>query len=41
MAIKQQVPPEAYATLQANPEALYLDVRTEGEFAQGHPARAI
>src|SRR5277367_3639634 len=41
MAIKQQVPPEAYQTLQANPEALYLDVRTEGEFAAGHPANAI
>src|ERR1700735_2959075 len=41
MTIKQQVPPEAYATLEANPEALYLDVRTEGEFAAGHPANAI
>jgi len=41
MAIKQQVPPEAYATLQANPDALYLDVRTEGEFAAGHAAGAI
>ena len=41
MAIKQQIPPEAYATLQANPDALYLDVRTEGEFAAGHPAGAI
>jgi rhodanese-related sulfurtransferase len=41
MAIKQQVSPEAYATLQANPDALYLDVRTEGEFAAGHAAGAI
>jgi len=41
MAIKQQVPPQAYATLQANPDALYLDVRTEGEFAAGHAAGAI
>jgi len=41
MAIKQQVPPEAYATLRDNPDALYLDVRTEGEFAAGHPAGAI
>jgi len=41
MAIKQQVPPEAYATLQENPDALYLDVRTEGEFAAGHAPRAI
>jgi len=41
MAIKQQVPPDAYATLQGNPGALYLDVRTEGEFAAGHAAGAI
>ena len=41
MAIKQQVPPEAYETLKNNPDALYLDVRTEGEFAAGHPANAI
>ena len=41
MAIKQQVPPEAYETLKNNPDALYLDVRTEGEFAAGHPAGAI
>ncbi len=38
MAIKQQVPPEAYETLKQNPDALYLDVRTEGEFAAGHPS---
>jgi len=41
MAIKQQVPPEAYATLKDNPDALYLDVRTEGEFAAAHAAGAI
>ena len=41
MAIKQQVPPEAYETLKQNPDALYLDVRTEGEFAAGHAADAI
>jgi rhodanese-related sulfurtransferase len=41
MAIKQQIPPEAYATLQDNPDALYLDVRTEGEFAAGHAPGAI
>ncbi len=41
MAIKQQVPSEAYATLQDNPDALYLDVRTEGEFAAGHAPGAI
>ena len=41
MAIKQQVPPEAHETLKQNPDALYLDVRTEGEFAAGHAAGAI
>src|ERR1700675_2649994 len=41
MAIKQQVPPEAHETLKQNPDALYVDVRTEGEFAAGHPAGAI
>jgi rhodanese-related sulfurtransferase len=41
MAIKQIEPPQAYATLQEHPGAIYLDVRTEAEFAQGHPAGAI
>ena len=41
MAIKQSEPPQAHAILQANPDAIYLDVRTEGEFAQGHPTGAI
>ncbi len=41
MAIKQQIPPEAFATLRDNPGALYLDVRTEGEFAAGHAPGAI
>ena len=41
MAIRQQNPPEAYETLKSNPGALYLDVRTEGEFAAGHAAGAI
>ncbi len=41
MAIKQTEPPQAYEILKANPDAIYLDVRTEGEFAQGHPAGAI
>lgn len=41
MAIKQLVPPEAYEALKSNPDAIYLDVRTEGEFAAGHPANAI
>ena len=41
MAIKQQTPPEAHQTLNQNPDALYLDVRTEPEFAAGHAAGAI
>lgn len=41
MAIKQQTPPEAYETLKNTPGAIYLDVRTEGEFAAGHPTGAI
>ena len=41
MPIKQVEPPQAYEILQRNPDAIYLDVRTEEEFAQGHPAGAI
>src|ERR1700736_5282002 len=41
MAIKQQKPAEAHDTLSKNPGAIYLDVRTEGEFAQGHAAGAL
>ena len=41
MPIKQQVPPEAHETLKQNPDALYLDVRTEAEFAAGHAAGAV
>lgn len=40
MAIAQLTPPEAYAALQKDPQAVYLDVRTEGEFEGGHPAGA-
>jgi rhodanese-related sulfurtransferase len=40
MDVRQTTPPEAYATLQRHPEAIYLDVRTEEEFAGGHPAGA-
>ena len=38
--IKQQKPTEAFQTLKENPDAIYLDVRTEPEFAQGHPTGA-
>jgi rhodanese-related sulfurtransferase len=41
MAINQIEPPEAHKILSENPEAIYLDVRTEEEFAKGHPAGAI
>lgn len=41
MAIKQVDPPQAHRILNENPGAVYLDVRTEQEFAQGHPAGAI
>ena len=41
MAIKQLDPPEAHATLEADAEAVYLDVRTEEEFEAGHPTGAI
>ena len=41
MAIKQTEPPQAHEVLKANPDAIYVDVRTEAEFAQGHPTGAI
>lgn len=41
MPIKQQKPAEAHDTLTKNPGAIYLDVRTEGEFAQGHASGAL
>jgi rhodanese-related sulfurtransferase len=41
MSIKQIEPPQAYEILQQNPDAIYVDVRTEEEFAQGHPTGAI
>ena len=41
MSIKQAEPPQAHEMLKSNPDAIYLDVRTEAEFAQGHPDGAI
>jgi rhodanese-related sulfurtransferase len=41
MSIKQAPPPEAHQILTRNPDAVYLDVRTEKEFADGHPTGAI
>jgi rhodanese-related sulfurtransferase len=40
MDIRQTTPPEAHALLTKRPDAVYLDVRTEEEFAAGHPAGA-
>ena len=41
MDISQIAPQAAHAALTADCEAVYLDVRTEEEFAAGHPAGAI
>jgi rhodanese-related sulfurtransferase len=41
MAIKEITPQEAHDLLKANPEAVYIDVRTEREFAGGHPVGAV
>ena len=39
MAIKEVTPQQAHDLLAA--DAVYIDVRTEGEFANGHPQGAI
>jgi len=41
MEIRQTTPPDAFETLQSDPTAVYLDVRTPEEFAAGHPAGAV
>ena len=41
MSFKNASPADTFEALKSNPKALYLDVRTEQEFAQGHPAGAI
>ena len=35
MEIRQTTPPDAYDTLERDPTAVYLDVRTAEEFADG------
>jgi rhodanese-related sulfurtransferase len=40
MPIAHATPPEAHEILRRHPDAVYLDVRTEGEFEAGHPAGA-
>ena len=41
MAIKEITPQQAHDLLTANSDAIYIDVRTEREFANGHPQRAV
>jgi rhodanese-related sulfurtransferase len=41
MPIKEVTPQEAHKLLTANPDAVYIDVRSEREFANGHPAGAV
>jgi rhodanese-related sulfurtransferase len=41
MAIKEVTPQQACDMLRADPSAVYIDVRTEREFANGHPAGAV
>ncbi len=41
MSIQQLTPPEAHEAMQATAEAVFLDVRSEGEFVAGHPAGAL
>jgi rhodanese-related sulfurtransferase len=41
MAIKEITPQQAHDMLAANDDAVYIDVRTEREFANGHPQGAV
>ena len=41
MAIKEITPPQVHEVLSADPNAVYIDVRTEREFANGHPQGAV
>ncbi|MGH7888553.1 MAG: rhodanese-like domain-containing protein [Candidatus Binatia bacterium] len=41
MAIKEITPQQTHDTLTADSSAVYIDVRTEREFANGHPAGAV
>jgi rhodanese-related sulfurtransferase len=41
MAVKEITPQQAHDVLQKEPGAVYIDVRTEREFAAGHPQGAI
>lgn len=41
MSVKQIDPKQTYDTLQKDSNAVYIDVRTEGEFANGHVPGAV
>jgi rhodanese-related sulfurtransferase len=41
MAVKEMTPEQAHDTLTKDPSAIYIDVRTEREFAAGHPHGAV
>ena len=41
MAIREITPPQAHEVLSADASVVYIDVRTEREFANGHPQGAI
>lgn len=41
MAVKEITPLQAQEFLAANADAVYIDVRTEREFVNGHPAGAV
>jgi len=41
MAVKEITPEEAREVLKADASAVYIDVRTEREFANGHPVGAV
>jgi rhodanese-related sulfurtransferase len=41
MAVKEITPQQAHDVLIADSTAVYIDVRTEREFANGHPAGAV
>jgi len=41
MAVKEITPQQAHDSLTADAGVVYIDVRTEREFANGHPAGAV
>jgi rhodanese-related sulfurtransferase len=41
MAVKEIMPQQAHEILTGDPSGVYIDVRTEREFANGHPQGAV